>query len=190
MHTICKIQRYFIPFQCCFDTTLSQIQLSTMHEITSINVTEIIFGSDNKVFNSLLRRACHICHNTKATLVKYRCMRPRQYSCLQMLLLTNSKQRYRRGELLFLSISISVVIVSRTCCQNLKNCISVVMSRELCNVSASTFICGIIFKMKGLKKLKFTSLEKECSAMLNFIKKIQVQKKQGMKIVFSFWHSN
>lgn len=25
---------------------------------------------------------------------------------------------------------------------------------------------------EGLKKLKFTSLEKECSAMLNFIKKI------------------
>lgn len=186
MHTICKIQRYFIPFQCCFDTTLSQIQLSTMHEITSINVTETIFGSDNKVFNSLLRRACHICHNTRTTLVKYRCMRPHQYSCLQMLPLTNG----RRAELLFLSISVSVVIVSRTCCQNLKNCISVVMSRELCNVSASTFICGIIFKMKGLKKLKFTSLEKECSAMLNFIKKIQVQKKQGMKIVFSFWHSN
>lgn len=143
-----------------FDTTLSQIQLSRMHEVTSINVTKTIFGSDNKLFNSLLRRACHICHNTKAILVKYRCMRPHQYSCLQMLLLTNSKQCYRRGELLFLFISISVVILSRTCCQNLKNCISVVMSRELCNVSASTFICGIIFKMKGLKKLKFTSLKK------------------------------
>lgn len=46
------------------------------------------------------------------------------------------------------------------------------MSTELCNASAPTFICSIVFKMKGLKELRFASLKKECSAILDFNKKI------------------
>lgn len=42
------------------------------------------------------------------------------------------------------------------------------ISTELCNVSASTFICSVVFKIKGLKKLRFASLKKECSAILDF----------------------
>lgn len=139
----------------------------------------------------LLKRACHICHSIKITLVKDRHMSEASSGFLPVdampLLPTAALLLWRCAPSLqqHLCSDVKQLIILEF--EKLHQCSGVQGIVQCISFNIHTWHH---IQNEGAKETKFPSLEKECSAILNFIKKIQVQKKQGMKIVFSFWHSN
>lgn len=131
-----------------------------------------LFKSNTKnIFKFLLKRACHICYSIKIISVKYRYARSPHDSSLQIPLLDKNRQYcckrcYWFSQLVSLWWHYAEHIATTWETASVQWCL------ENCAMCQLQHSCSMVFKMKGLNKLRSVSLKKECSAILDFNKKI------------------